>query len=67
MIPYLKLLLFDKGAFVGFVRSGLTVLGLGIMSGYVPFPAGWEFLGLVSAGAAQLMRSSVQVPLDKKE
>ncbi len=60
MIPYLKALLFDEGAFLGAIRTLLVVVGAGGVTETIPWPAGWEWVGLVLMGAGSFMRSSAK-------
>ena len=60
MIPWIKELFTDKTAFIGGIRSILAVAGLGIESGRVPVPEGFDILGLLAVGAALFIRSSTK-------
>ena len=62
MVPYLKSILFDRGAFLGAVRALMMGLGLMAESGRLSLPPGWEWLGLVIFVAGAMMRSSVPAP-----
>ena len=65
MIPYLKRLFMDEGAFTGAARAVIMVLGLAVETGKMGLPESMEWMGLVAIAAAMFMRSSVTPP--KKE
>jgi len=61
MLPYVKSLLFDEGAFLGGLRTTFVVAGLGLESGQFPTPE-WlpAWAGLVLVGGGMMMRSSIK-------
>lgn len=59
MLTYVRRLLFDEGAFIGFVRAVLMTLGLAVESGKFPWPVEWQWVGLLAVGASMMMRSTV--------
>ena len=65
MIPYLKRLFMDEGAFAAAFRAGLAVFGLAAETGKLGLPASMEWVGLLAIAGAMFMRSSVAPP--KKE
>ena len=65
MIPYLKAIFMEEGAFIGAMRAFFMVGGIAAETGKLGLPEEYEFIGIFFIAAGMMMRSSVPPP--KKE
>lgn len=62
MIHWLKRLVWDESAFLGYVRVLVFLLGQAIDAGNVPFTEGFTWVGDLVSAAALLVRSRMSEP-----